>query len=455
MRARARTLAFAALTAAGALLLAGCSGAAEAQSSAAPAAGSLPTLSPDEQVDISFESYNLAQAGLWTDAINSLIAEFEKQHPNIHVEGRPADISSGGTTSGVQKELLAGDPPDVAQIVFNELPYAVTQLQAANLSQLVGQEGLDEAFGGQYPFNKNARVLADLDGSTYGLPYVFSTPVLWVNESLLQQAGIDPATVDLSTWDKVAEASKKVSAVTGSPALSVTCVVTGGNWCMQSLFKSNGAQVLSDDRSTIEFGSDAAVDTVQSFTELYKQGVLANEDTQTQVANFSSGKEAFHVNTSVYQSTFINAAKNGGWTLNAHGLPAFGSKPVVPVNSGSALMMFSQDPKKQAAAWELMKFFTSPTAYETITTKIGYLPLRDTMTAPGGPLADWLAANPLAKPNLEQLQTLSPWVAYPGNSFLQVDQVLYAAIEDSIFNGKDPKATLQSAASRAQELIQQ
>ncbi|WFR73975.1 hypothetical protein P9209_11210 [Prescottella defluvii] len=48
-----------------------------------------PELDPNQNVQITFESYNLTQAGPWTDAINGLIADFEAAHPNIDVKAQP------------------------------------------------------------------------------------------------------------------------------------------------------------------------------------------------------------------------------------------------------------------------------------------------------------------------------------------------------------------------------
>jgi multiple sugar transport system substrate-binding protein len=448
MMTRTRTAGVALLAILG-VALAGCS--ASAAPEAAPT-GSLHELSDDTQVEIVFESYNLANVGTWSDAINTLLDEFRADHPNITVVGQPS--SSASTAASVQQQVLAGDPPDVAQLTFNELDFAATTLGAQNLTTLVGEAGLEEEFGGEYPYHERARVLADWQGATYGLPYVFSTPILWINEAQFEAAGLDPATVDLSTWDAVADAAGKISATTGAPSMSVSCVINGGSWCMQGLFRSNGAEVLSEDRTTIEFGSDAAIDTVDTFRAMYEDGILTNEDSTTQYESFSQGKTAIHVNTSALQGAFMGGAQAGGWTLDARPLPAFGDQPVVPTNSGSMLAMFATDPDKQAAAWELMQWMTSPRAYEVISTEIGYLPLRSTMTEDGGPLAEWVAANPLVTPNLDQLDALEPWVSYPGDSYAQVDQVLATAVEESIYYGADPETAMTEAAERAQDLIE-
>ncbi|MGW8482585.1 ABC transporter substrate-binding protein [Microbacterium sp. NPDC055903] len=448
MNHRIRRSGFAGLAVIAAAALAGCA----TSTAATTASGSLVPLSEDDEVTITFESYNLANAGIWSDTITGLVDEFMAEHPNITVETQPS--SSASTAGSVQQQLLAGGAPDVAQLTFNELDFAATTLGAQDLTALIGQEGLDEAFGGEYPYHERAKVLADWDGSTYGIPYVFSTPVLWINETMFEEAGLDPATVDLSTWDAVESVGEQITAATGEPSVSVTCTVNGGSWCMQGLFLSHGAQVLSDDRSTIEFGSDAAIDTVQVFRDMFDAGVLANQDSVSMYEAFAQGKTAIHVNTSALQGAFMGGAESGGWTLNARTLPAFGDQAVVPTNSGSFLAMFSTDPKKQAAAWELIQWMTSAHAYEIISTEIGYLPLRSTLTEEGGSLYDWVQANPLVTPNLEQLDALEPWISYPGDSYAQVDTVLATAIEESIFYGADPAATLQEAAERAQGLIE-
>jgi len=451
MRIR-RLVAAGAMAAVAGLTLASCSSGGDATESAAAI---VPELQNDQQVEIVFESYNLTQAGLWTDTVNQLIDEFEESHPNITVTGQPTQgngAASGNYVSSVQTQLLAGDPPDVAQLTFDALEFTATQLGAKPLSDIVSAEELEEAFEGEHPMHPNARVLADWDGKTVGMPYVFSTPVLYYNADALAAAGVtDP---DFSTWDSVEQIAEKVSAQTGKPSLDVSCLAVGGNWCMQGLFKSNGAQVISDDRATIEFGSDAAVDTVERFAEMYDAGVLRSADSAAMQEGLAKGDTQMLLITSALQGMFMQAAEAGGWTLDAAPMPAFEGQEAVPTNSGSALFVLSEDPAKQRAGWEFIKFMTSDRAYELISSKIGYLPLRTGLTEKGGALFDWAQANPLIQPNLDQLDRLQPWVSYPGDSFMQVDTLLAEAIENAVFYGKPAEETMTEAADRAQDLIE-
>ncbi|WP_454050276.1 extracellular solute-binding protein [Cellulomonas sp. Marseille-Q8402] len=449
---RSRALALAGLTA---LALTGC--ATTGGASAGSTTDVIPELGPDEQVEIVFESYNLLQAGAWTDTIEGLIADFEAEHPNITVKAQPtqgAGAAGSNTVGSVQTQMLAGNPPDVAQLTFDTLDFAVTELGAQPVERLVGTEAVEEALGGEHPMHERAATLGDWDGELYGMPYVFSTPVLFYNASALEAAGL-PADVDLSTWEAVEAAAATVTEQTGKPSISIACSVKGGSWCMQGMIRSAGGQVLSDDRSTIEFGEDGAVAAVQELRDLFDAGVLANEDSTAQYESFARGDTVFQLNTSALQATYMGAAAAGGWELANTGMPAFGDQQVVPTNSGSALFMFSQDPAEQRAAWELMTYLTSDHAYEKISTGIGYLPLRTSLTEEGGALHGWTQTNPLVQPNLDQLDDLEPWVSYPGDSYVQVDDLLATAIEDSVFYGKDPAATMADAQERAQALIEE
>lgn len=415
----------------------------------------VPELSSDQQVEITFESYNLLQAGSWSDTVHGLIAEFEAAHPNITVHAQPTQggaTANGATASSVQTQLLAGNAPDVAQLTFDALDFTVNQLGAVPVEQIVGREAVEAHFGGDNPFHPRAATLGDWNGVTVGVPYVFSTPVLFYNATALREAGL-PDDVDLSTWDAVADAARVVSEKLGRPALTMSCSVQGGNWCMQGLFRSAGGRVLSEDRETVEFASPESVRAVEMLRELYDEGILANQSATAIQESFSKGQSVFQLHTSALQTAYMAAAKADGWDLRAAKMPAFDDKQAVPTNSGSALFVFSQDPAKQRASWELIKFLTSDRAYEMISTGIGYLPLRPSLTEEGGVLKEWADSNTLLAPNLEQLDTMEPWTSYPGNSYVQVDTVLADAIEQSVYYGKDPAATLKTAADRAQQLI--
>ncbi|GHE79761.1 ABC transporter substrate-binding protein [Amycolatopsis deserti] len=416
-----------------------------------------PELRPDQQVSIVFESYNFGQAGAWTDTFNELIGKFQQAHPNIKVTAQKPQGNSPNpatdTVPSIQAQMAAGSPPDVAQLGFSDLDFTIHGLGAKPLDDLVGKEEVQANFdGAKYPFAPTARTLADWDGKTYGVPFVFSTPVLYYNATLFGQAGLDPANPP-KTWDEVQQASQAIKQRTGKDGTYIDCLTkTAKDWCFQSLVRSNGGRVISEDRSSLAFADAPAVEVVKMAQNMVNTGSTPKLTQQQGYEAFARGDIGMILETSAIQATFIKGAKDK-WDLRATTMPSFGGKPTVATNSGASLFVFSQDPAKQRAAWELIRFLTSEEAYTTIASKIGYLPLRTGLLEDPDGLQAWAAKNPLIKPNVEQLAHLEPWVSFPGNSYLQIRDGMMDAVEKAVYQGADPQAALTAARDAAKPLM--
>ncbi|MDV6262582.1 ABC transporter substrate-binding protein [Rhodococcoides yunnanense] len=441
-----------------ALLLTACGGLGSTSAPTSTAgSASVPELAADQPVSIVFESYNYGLAGAWTDTFDALIGGFEKQHPNINVTAQKPQGNSPNpatdTVSSIQSQMVAGAPPDVAQLGFSDLDFTIHQLGAKSLDDLVGKDEVQRNFDGvRHPYAPTARALGDWDGTTYGVPFVFSTPVFYYNATLFEQAGLDPATPP-TTWDEVATAASVIASKTGKGGVYLDCLTKSAkDWCFQSLVRSNGGRAISQDRSTLEFDAQPAVDAVAMARGLVDTGATPKLSQQQGYEAFARGDMGMILETSAIQGTFIKGAK-GKWDLRATTMPSFGSKPVVPTNSGASLFTFASDPAKQRASWELIKFLTSEDSYTAISKGIGYLPLRTGLVDDPDGLTDWAESNPLIEPNLTQLATMEPWVSMPGNDYLQIRDGMMDAVESSVYQGADPATALTAAREQAATLL--
>ncbi|MCK9902891.1 ABC transporter substrate-binding protein [Parafrankia colletiae] len=420
----------------------------------------VPELGPDQLVSIVFESYNLAQAGPWTDTFKSLIADFQKSHPNITVTAQKPQSSTlkgygSAATASIQAQLATGNAPDVAQLTFGDLDYTVDALGAKPLDDVVGHDAVQANFAGTHPFAPAARTLGDADGKTYGVPFVFSTPVLYYNADLFRQAGLDPEKPP-TTWAEFKTAALAIKEKTGKEGSYIDCLTkVSGDWCYQALVASNGGSVISEDRSKLTFADAPAVAAVSMAQDLVTSGASPKLSQDQAYPAFARGEIGMIVESSSAQQIFLKGAAGAKppWTLRATVMPSFGTKPVVPTNSGAALFMFGKDPAKQRAAWELIEYLTSDAAYTQITSKIGYLPLRTGLLDDPNGLKTWAAENPLVKPNLDQLARLKPWVSFPGKDYVQIRTTMLGAVENVVYNGADPQKTLTEAQEQAAKLL--
>ena len=81
------------------------------------------------------------------------------------------------------------------------------------------------------------------------------------------------------------------------------------------------------------------------------------------------------------------------------------------------------------------------------------MPLRTDIVTDPAYLGDWVADHPLVQPNLDQLERLEPWVAYPGPNYRQINSLMMDAMEMAVFGGADVEATLAQAQANAQSLM--
>ncbi|WP_339948374.1 ABC transporter substrate-binding protein [uncultured Albimonas sp.] len=401
-----------------------------------------------EPVTISFYNYNLSSAGNGAEATKRMIAEFMEANPNVTVVGVP--VKPQDMMTRIQADMVAGQPADLSQMVFSGLDFAVQNLGAVALEDVIPPAELEAHFDGMVP---NGLELGKLNGKTYGLAYTFSTPILFYNADLFRKAGLDPDQPP-ATWAEVRQAGLAIKEATGALPLATGIYgPSAGDWLMQGVLRSNGGMIIDADRTRMIFAEPASVEAVSMLRDLAANGIMENLPVDSQLEGMAAGATAMYLQTSAIQGHLVRGA-DGKYELRAAPMPSFGDKPVRPNNSGSALTIHAQDPLKQRAAWELMKFLTSKHGYTVITRDIGYLPLRTAIVNDPEYLGEWVKDHPLLQPNLDQLAKLEPWAPMPGPNYQQISITAMDAMERATFGGDDDVAgILADAQERAQRLV--
>jgi len=407
----------------------------------------LPPLPNDRTVTIRFENYNLASAGLGRDATLKMITDFEAKFPNIKVETKATGAQE--IFPSVQAQLVAGDPPDLAQLLLREWDLNIEFLRPQDLREIVPADELNAHLGGQYPLHPRGLKLTERTGKLQGLAYVFSTPTLFYNAAIFEKVGLDPAKPP-RTWADVKQAGDQIKQrAGGADGIYIQCIEQ--DWCTQGILRSNDARIMNEERTKILFGEPASVEAFTFWQGMVQSGAHAKMTEKDSTEAFQAGRLGMLLTTSANQSNLLKSAE-GKFEVRATGMPSFGVKPAVPVDSGSSLAILATDPIKQRAAWELMKHLTSEQAFTIITTEIGYLPLRTGIIEDDRYLKPWKNLS-LIRTNVEQMERLEPSYSYPGQNHLQIRKLFLSAVEEILFNNKDPKTTLQETQARAQDLM--
>lgn len=396
-------------------------------------------------VTITYYNYNLASAGIGAEGTRELIAEFMAAYPHIKVEGVP--VASDQILARAQADLAAGRIPDVGQFVFSDLDFIVRNLGVKPMTDIIPPDEWNAHTAGMVPAGLKLGAIGD---KTYGLAYVFSTPMLFYNATLFKAAGLDPDKPP-QTYAEINEAGLKIKAATGKNGF-YPGIYSSFDWLLQGFLLSNGGRTMSVDRTRLMFAEKESVEALELMRQMVRAGSHANMRPTEDGDAFMSGNLGMILTTSVYTRAFLNASKDK-FEVRASGMPRFGDKPNAPTNSGSALFILSRDPAKQRAAWELVKFMTSKRAFTVITSKIGYVPLRLDIVDDPQYLGEWTKQNPLIRPNLEQLGRLNQWVAYPGSNYRQISRILVTATNDAVFGEGNIGEIMRDAQTRAQALM--
>lgn len=171
---------------------------------------SLATLSSAQaETEITFYHY---QTGNF-DAFRAILDEFEAQNPDITVK----DIFSQSQqiTSEVQAALAAGRPVDIATVIGKNVRFFLNNTDAVDL--VAASQGDTEWLDGYLP---NFLDLARDGDAVYAIPHAYGTPMLYVNGSIFEKAGLDPNTPP-RTWAEFLEAGKTITATTGLRAARI------------------------------------------------------------------------------------------------------------------------------------------------------------------------------------------------------------------------------------------
>jgi multiple sugar transport system substrate-binding protein len=126
-------------------------------------------------------------------AMQTVIAAFERDHPDTQIRSIPVSFSD--ILHQLIVQTTAGNPPDIAQIAGND----TVALQATGALQPLDGIVPPAFLESLYP---SEVTLGRFGGSLYAVPWVVAPLGFWYNRTLMKQAGLDPAKppATFSTW---------------------------------------------------------------------------------------------------------------------------------------------------------------------------------------------------------------------------------------------------------------
>ncbi len=376
----------------------------------------------------------------WADAepatqagLRTLIAAFERTHPDIKIKSEPISFSDIGQRLILQSR--SGNAPDVAELAGNDT------LTLAETRMLQPLDGLADAAYKKSIIPTELK-LGQVDGKLVAIPWTVGPVGLWYNKKVLQDAGLDPSKPP-ATWDELLADAKAVHLKNPKTivfGLDTTDRTFGldVNW---PIIRSFGAQPLQGAKPSVESpGFKAYLDFTRRIAKSgytpvnQKAGFFRQPAASDQVAFTVDGPYL----RSVVQSTRKTTDDEFFDTWGVVPLPSTTGQSHFSVSTDHQLVLFNSG-KKQKAAWEFIKYLsTSPAGIQYTIKSEGSLP---PVADPTGDAAKQLD-DPVAKAFRD---TVVPTVTRPdwGADYAKAYSPIMAAVQ-SAMTGSQPVDSIAS-----------
>lgn len=381
--------------------------------------------------------FPVAVGGPIAKVIDSLVADFEKEQPDIKV----TPIFGGSyqeTMTKVQTAIQGGNAPDLAVLFAVDLFTLLSMDAIEPLNRFVTDEYIDDFYEG---FMENSRV----DKHIWSIPYQRSTIVLYYNKEAFKKAGLD-ADQPPKSWEELTEYAKKLTIKEGDKVRQWGLEIpsTGYQyWMFQALALQTGSNIMAADGKSVSFSSPSSEEALQFYVDLGKKHKVMPEgviEWATVPSDFISGKTAMMYHTTGNLTTVKEGAK---FDFGVAFLPA--NKQFGSPTGGGNLYIFKDIPEEnKEAAMKFVEFLTQPERVAQWSMDTGYVATRKSAYKTER-LAKYVEEFPQAKVSMEQLQYADSELATYNNG--QVQKIL----NDNIQAALNGTSSVQEALKKAQE----
>ncbi len=310
--------------------------------------------SEDEKAEITFWH---AMGGGQGEALESLVADFEKEHPNIKV-----NLQNQGNYGDLNQILVATmqSPSDLPTIT-QAYPDWMLQFEDANLvtdltDMVKGEDGIED-YDDILP---GVREEIEQDGKIMGLPFNKSTEVLWYNKTLFDELGLEVP----KTYDELKEVSKKIYEEKNIPGVGFDSLPN----FYATYLHNKGLEMDKD----LDITSPESVEAVNYYLDGIKDGYFRIAGTDQYMSGpFANEQVGAYIGSNAGE-VYVKDGVEDKFEYAAAPYPAESA-----VQQGTNIYMFDNaDDAQKKAAFEFLKYLTSKEAQIKFALDTGYMPAR-------------------------------------------------------------------------------
>jgi multiple sugar transport system substrate-binding protein len=373
------------------------------------------------------------------DVFNALVDKFNREHPDIRVEGIYVGQPDGQLPK-ILASVVSGRPPDML--------WYVAQL-TGKLVELDAILPLDDWFENLAIKAEIAPAMFDtisLNGHIMSIPFATNNVAMFYRPSIFKEADIDRLP---ETWDELRAIAKKLTQdLNGDGRIDrhgLLLSVGKGEWAVFAwlpFIYSAGGELLKNNRPN--FLDPAIIQTLQFGSDLVNRdrvAILSPPERGYELDSFLTGRVAMQV--------------TGPWTLGQlkQTLVDYGVFPIphlkmpATVLGGENLYVFKTTPERERASKKFLEYVLSEEFQTTWALKTGYLPI-NLKAQQNKEYQKFVKENPVLEIFLSQMKLAKarPMIS----EYTRLSENLGRAIESSLLN----KQTAAKALSESQKRLE-
>ncbi|PAD34042.1 ABC transporter substrate-binding protein [Terribacillus saccharophilus] len=308
-----------------------------------------------------------AMSGPHEEAIKKFADDFNSTHDDITI--KPVNQ---GSYEDLQQKIMAaakaGNLPDMAQATTNVIPEYIDNKFITSLNDFIEdpEVGLSED-----ELNDYIEVFRDSstwDDTYYSLPFSKSTRVLFYNQTLLEENGLEAP----KTWDELQEVAKTVTK-DGVVGMGFENSYEAE---FQGILKQMGGTYMDEATGEPEFASKEGQEAMGMISGMIDEGIARTAGEDEYMSNpFGRGDVAMYIGSSA-GIPHVGGAMEDGIEWSTAPIPTLDGEAATTF-AGNDIVIFNQSEEaEQKAAWEFMKYLTSPEVTSEWSMLSGYLPIR-------------------------------------------------------------------------------
>lgn len=392
-----------------------------------------------------------AMGGVNGEAIDALVEKFneENEYGITVVAEYQGDYDDA--INKLKSAQLGNMGADLVQIYDIGTRFMIDSGWIVPMQELMDAAGFDSSV-----IEPNIAAYYTVDDTLYSMPFNSSTPLLYYNKDMFEEAGIDTVP---TTFEEISEAGDKLteSGVEEVISLGIYGWFFEQFTCKQGLNYVNNGNGRESYATAVEFDSNGAGENIlTAWKDLYDKGYAPNvgRGGDAGLADFSAGKSAMTLGSTASLKQILQDV-DGKFEVGTAYFPSVTSDTTggVSIGGGSLWALNNNDDVKKAATWKFVEFLVSAESQAYWNAQTGYFPVT-TEAADEQVYKDNMAEYPQFQTAIDQLHDSAP--EYAGaliSVFPEARSIVETEIENMLNNGTSPADAVASMADQINETI--